>query len=223
MQIKAVLFDMDGLMFDTERLSDIIWHEIGKRFGYTLTAEHMALLRGRNREGGKQAFLAHFGAAMPYDALWQAVMDEFEHRMAVSVPFRPYLTELLDFLKAEKIPMAVASSTHRALVENHLRVAGLCDYFKAIVCGDMVENGKPAPDIYLLAAKTLGVSPADCMVLEDSCNGMRAGAAAGCFSVMVPDLDPVTDEMRTLAAAIVPSLHEVIDLIKEKNHVECKK
>ena len=219
MQIKAVLFDMDGLMFDTERLSDVIWREVGLTFGYEFSAAHMALLRGRNREGGKQAFLAHFGAEMPYDALWQAVMEEFEHRMAVSVPFRPGLVALLDFLKEQHIPMAVASSTHQALVENHLRVAGLRAYFDAVICGDMVQNGKPAPDIYLLAAKTMGVSPAHCMVLEDSCNGMRAGAGAGCFAVMVPDLDPVTDEMNTLAAAIVPSLAEVITLIKEKNYV----
>ena len=111
--------------------------------------------------------------------------------------------------------MAVVSSTHRSLVENNLRVAGIRDFFSELVCGDMVRRSKPAPDIYLTAARQLTVPPQTCLVLEDSYNGVRAGAAAGCITVMVPNMDPATPEMEQLCRCIVPSLREVIPLLDQ--------
>lgn len=207
--IRAALFDMDGLMFDTERLSDEIWFQLGPKYGLTVTDKDMERLRGRSYEAGKEAFLAAHGADAPYDALAADARAAWTQRLAQGVPLRPGLFAALDFFKERGIPMAVASSTGRALVAQNLRLSGTASYFSAVICGDMVLRSKPEPDIFLAAAHMLGTPPAACLVLEDSHNGVRAGAAAGCVTVMVPDLCPVTPEMRGLATAILPSLADL--------------
>ena len=129
--------------------------------------------------------------------------------LARSVPKMPGLDALLAFLRAHGVAMAVASSTNRAQVEEYLETAGVRGFFGAVLGGDMIERSKPCPDIYLAAARALGVPPEECLVLEDSYNGVRAGAAAGCETVMIPDLAPATDEMRALAACVLPGLADV--------------
>lgn len=215
MQIQAILFDMDGLMIDTERLSDQVWCEIGARYGLTITPEDTALLRGRNRAGGRAAFQKRFGSDVPYDTMCDAVVGRLTAMLARSVPLMPGLLELLEEARRRNLPMAVVSSTHRSLVESNLRVAGIRDFFTTLVCGDMVRRSKPAPDIYLTAAQALNVAPEACLVLEDSYNGVRSGAAAGCITVMVPNMDPATPEMEQLCRHIVPSLLEVIPLLDQ--------
>ena len=215
MQIQAVLFDMDGLMIDTERLSDKVWCEIGARYGLHITPADTALLRGRNRAGGRAAFQKRFGPDVPYDVMCDAVVGRLTAMLARNVPVMPGLLELLEQVRSRNLPMAVVSSTHRSLVESNLRVAGIRDYFTALVCGDMVSRSKPAPDIYLTAAQTLHTQPAACLVLEDSYNGVRAGAAAGCATVMVPNVDPATPEMENLCWHIVPDLAKVIPLLAQ--------
>lgn len=213
MKTKAVLFDMDGLMFDTERLADKVWLEVSARRGLPLREEHMTLLRGRNRDGGKVAILEHFGDDFPFDACCDEVEEEMKRQLQAEVPLRPGLFALLEALRKQGIPAAVASSTHRELVESNLRAAGVREFIAALATGDEVAHSKPAPDIFLLAAQRLGANPADCMVLEDSYNGVRAGAAAGCRTIMVPDTEPPTPEMERLADAIVTSLADVIALL----------
>ncbi|MEG2395103.1 MAG: HAD family phosphatase, partial [Ruthenibacterium sp.] len=163
MKTKAVLFDMDGLMFDTERLSDEVWTALAKREKLAMQSTDLQLLRGKTREAGKAALLEKFGADFPFDRICNAAMTEITARLSETVPLRPGLLELLDTLKINNIPAAVASSTHRALVESNLRVAGVLDFIAAIATGDEVMHSKPAPDIFLLAAKRLGVAPEDCM------------------------------------------------------------
>lgn len=216
--IKAVLFDMDGLMFDTERLTDRIWSELAPRHNIPVTPEDLSLLRGRNHADGKAAFLARFGMDVDYDAFMDDSRRALEQELARHVPERPGLRVLLRFLEQRGFKLAVVSSTHREMVESNLRRAGVRDKFLTVVCGDMVPHSKPSPDIYLRAAALVGEEPCHCMVLEDSYNGVRAGAAAGCFTVMVPDLDPVTPEMEHLADAIVPDLSRVIPLLKHSAH-----
>ncbi|MEG1074220.1 MAG: HAD family phosphatase [Ruthenibacterium sp.] len=213
MEIQAALFDMDGLMFDTERLSGALWIKYAPSFGLQLTLKDMELMRGRNAADGRAAFLEHFGADAPFDALRIAMRAEFEEQLKDEMPILPGLPELLAFLKARNIPMAVVSSTRKELVQQHLEVAGIAHYFDALICGDMVEHSKPNPDIYWLAAKTLHVAPEACLVLEDSYNGVRAGHAAGCYTVMVPNMDPPTPKMEELASAIVPSLFDIPALL----------
>jgi HAD superfamily hydrolase (TIGR01509 family) len=123
--------------------------------------------------------------------------------------------ELLDALRARNCKMAVASSTDSARVLHNLETAGVRGYFSAVIGGDQVTHSKPEPEIFLKAAAALDTPPGLCMVLEDSYNGVRAGAAAGCFTVMVPDMDPPTPEMERLAWAIVPGLTDVARLLEQ--------
>ena len=214
-KIKLVIFDMDGLMFDTERLSAALWVKHAPTFGLHLKIEDLTLLRGRNAADGRAAFLEKFGANAPFDALCAAMRAEFQDSLRTKMPILPGLMELLTFLQGQKIPMAVVSSTRKELVQQHLKVAGIISYFDALICGDMVKHSKPCPDIYLLAAQTLCVTPANCLVLEDSYNGVRAGHSAGCYTVMVPNMDLPTPEMLEKADAVLPSLFEVISLIQK--------
>lgn len=208
MQTKAVLFDMDGLMFDTERLADEIWISLAPQFGYTLDSAGVSVLRGRNKHDGGIALRALLGDEVPYEAWWEAAHTELLHRLEDAVPLRPKLLELLDHLHALALPLAVVSSSHTSSVEHHLARTGLRDRFTCVIGGDRVVHSKPAPDIYLLGAQTLGIAPTDCLVLEDSYNGCRAGHAAGCRVVMVPDLDPATPEMRAITVGVVKDLME---------------
>ncbi len=215
-QLRAVLFDMDGLMFDTERLSDEVWCAVSRVHGFEMTSRDVSLLRGRNYEGGRAAMLGRFGADFPYDALAAEAGEQIGARLERHVPLRPGLFELLDVLRGMGCGMAVASSTRSGRVLHHLELAGVRGYFSAVIGGEAVTRSKPDPEIFLRAAAALGAPPAACMVLEDSYNGVRAGAAAGCFTVMVPDIDPPTPEMESLADAIVPSLLDVIPLARTR-------
>lgn len=130
------------------------------------------------------------------------------------VPKKPGLDELLAWLDANHIPMAVASSSRVHVIEGNLNNWGLAHYFKALVSGQQVKHSKPDPEIFLLAAEKLGTDPARTLVLEDSYNGVRAGAAGGFVTVMVPDLLPADDEMRGLYTMECASLNEVLDKLK---------
>ncbi len=207
--IRAALFDMDGLMFDTERLADRVWEQTVPRYGYAFGPDDMALLRGVSYEAGRRALAQRFGPQFPFVQIHAACTAEMRRLLARSVPKMPGLDALLAFLRAHGVAMAVASSTNRAQVEEYLDTAGVRGFFGAVLGGDMIERSKPCPDIYLAAARALGVPPEECLVLEDSYNGVRAGAAAGCETVMIPDLAPATDEMRALAACILPGLADV--------------
>ena len=143
-----------------------------------------------------------------------ACVERMEAQIAAKgLPKRPGLDELLEELARRDLPAVLATSTGRVTALRYLELARVNRYFKGAVCGDEVEHGKPAPDIFLRAAALAGAAPGQCMVQEDSPNGLRAGAAAGCRAVMVPDLDPATPELAALAAAVVPSLREAIPLL----------
>lgn len=212
--IKAVLFDMDGLMFDTERLWTEVWLDVGEQAGLPMTLEIVEAMRGRNLEGCRQVCCNAFGAGFDFDAFLELARAGMDRRVeARGLPKKPGLDELLAELGRRGLPAVVGTSTRRVTTERYLAKAGVAGCFKGQVCGDEVTSGKPAPEVFLKAAALAGVEPADCMVLEDSPNGIRAGAAAGCKAVMVPDLAQPDEELRGLAAAIVPDLFAVIDLL----------
>lgn len=217
MQFQAVFFDMDGLMFDTERLCSSLWVKYGPQFGLPITLQDVALLRGRNSDDCRAVFLQLFGEDAPYDEIRNAIRAEISELIDQHLPILPGLPEILEYLRSQNVFIAVVSSTRKATVERYVRLAEISSYFDALICGDMVEHSKPEPDIYTLAAKTFGVSPSRCLVLEDSYNGIRAGHAAGCFTIMVPNLDPPTDEMHRLADKILPSLFDVVSFLQNES------
>ncbi|BCX02967.1 MAG: hydrolase [Candidatus Roseilinea sp.] len=205
----AVIFDMDGLMLDTEALAREAWFETMRRWGYTLTDDVYLRVLGTTGARTRDIFREAFGPNIPIEAMYdhkQRYVDEAIASGRIAV--KPGLVELLDWLDAQRIPKAVASSTARALVLKKLGLVNLAARFDAIVGGDEVAHGKPAPDIFLEAARRLNVLPCACVVLEDSENGVRAAHAAGMHVIMVPDLKPPDDDVRALADHVLPSLHE---------------
>lgn len=212
--IEAVLFDMDGLMFDTERLWTEAWMATAEAEGLPVDLDVVAAMRGCNRAGCKRVCLERLGPDFDFDdyqAKARVVMDRLvdEH----DLPKKPGLVQLLEELERRRLPAVVCTSTRRATTEGYLKRAGVERFFRGLVCGDDVQRGKPDPEVFLKGAALAGTAPERCMVLEDSPNGIRAGAAAGCKAVMVPDLMEPTGELRALAAAVVPCLAAVSPLL----------
>ncbi len=186
---SAVIFDMDGLMFDTENLTIPFWEVAGKPFGYNITYDIVLRMVGISAEKARLVMQEEFGDDFPYDA----IRDEFRKIVQKEVekngvPLKPGLLFLLDRLSAAKIPLGVATSSRNATAVNMLTKAGIIDRFAALTCGDEVTNGKPAPDIFLLAAKKLGQPPSACVGFEDSPPGLQGLHAAGIRSIFIKDL-----------------------------------
>lgn len=213
--IKGVIFDMDGLMFDTERLWDTLWEPACQALGVPMledTESFYASGRGLAGQYLQEHVHKYFPQVDPQkmlDKIWQ-IGDE---RFAQGVPCKPGLKELLALLEERGLPRIVASSSPRNMIEQNLQTTGTARYFHDIVCGADVEHSKPAPDIFLEAARRLGLDIRDCLVLEDSYNGVRAGHAAGAVTIMVPDLAQPDEEIRQLYTRCCHDLYEVRDLL----------
>ena len=196
--MRAFIFDMDGLMFDTERVFVAAWDYAGEQLGLGKTGYMVMKTMGCNTEGCNRIWRETFGDDLDLNALWAHTRDfleDYYSRYAVSA--KKGLYELLTYLKRKGYKLAVASSTRRDKVEQHLQRANVRQYFDVVIGGDMVENSKPAPDIYLKAAAALGEKPESCYALEDSRNGLLSAHAAGCKAIHVPDLWQPDDEVKT--------------------------
>ena len=213
--IDGVIFDMDGTMFDTERMWATFWEPALAALGLPYREGLAEAARGTAGATTRNVVRQFYGP----DCDAEAIVDSL-HRVAdevffsAPVPKKPGLDALLAWLKARHIPMAVASSSREAMIRHNLDVWGLTQDFTAIVSGQHVAHSKPDPEIFLLTAQKLGVEPARCLVLEDSYNGVRAGAAGGFVTVMVPDLVPADDEMKRLYTMECASLEEVLEKLK---------
>ena len=206
-QIQAVLFDMDGVIFDSEIKVIECWKDIAEKYGFGDIETPCYEALGTTREIAREIMLAHYGADFPYDAYNDERVALFHARYGEGrLPKKKGVEELLQFLHMHNLKVALASSTRKEVVIQELRDGGLFDYFDAVICGDMVARSKPAPDIFLKACEVLGVAPEHAVGIEDSYNGMRALAAAGITAIMVPDLKQPTDEIRALATEVLPDL-----------------
>jgi HAD superfamily hydrolase (TIGR01509 family) len=205
----ALLFDMDGLLLDTERLSRASMIEVMTAMGYPMTEAIFAELIGVPVDANRAQLTAHFGEDFDYDLMRtrQAALNHQRH--GLSRPLRPGAREMLQTVGDMGIPSAIATSSQREKTLSHLTHTGLLPNFDAVVTRDDVARGKPFPDLYLAAAAALGQPPGACLALEDSHSGVRAAHAAGVPVIMVPDLLPATDEMRALALAVAADLDEV--------------
>ena len=215
-EIDAVVFDMDGLLLDTESLAQRTWGLAAVDCGFDLDETLFKQLIGRTRRESGEILERAFGSGFLLDEFRRRCSHHWEDCLASGgIPVKPGAEELLDLLDEVALPRAVATSTGRAGAERSLSLAGLLDRFDHVVSGDMVERGKPEPDIYLLAAERLDVDPSRCLALEDSHLGVRAAHAAGMTTIMVPDLLPPIEEIERRTHAIVPSLHEVRGILAD--------
>ncbi|MBQ4580718.1 MAG: HAD-IA family hydrolase [Clostridia bacterium] len=195
--MKAVLFDMDGLMFDTERVFVKAWDYVGEQLGLGKTGYMVMKTMGSNTEGCNRIWREEF-PGVDIDAMWghtRDFLEDYYSRNTVTV--KKGLYELLEHLKGAGYKLAVASSTKKEKVEHHLQSADVRQYFDAVIGGDMVEKSKPEPDIYQTAAAALGVSPEECYALEDSRNGLLSAYRAGCKVIHVPDLWQPDDTVKS--------------------------
>ena len=215
MGIGAVVFDMDGVIFDSERLVIECWKVVAEKYGIENIEEACFECLGINAALTKELMKKRYGETFPYDVYKKEMSAIFHSRAAGGkLPQKKGIKELLTFLRENQIPTAVASSTRREVVMRELEEGGLLPYFDRVICGDMVERSKPEPDIFLKACESLSIDATEAYAIEDSYNGIRAAFRAGMKPIMVPDLAEPTEEMEKLACCILPSLFEVMEYLK---------
>ena len=215
-QIKGILFDMYGLILDTEKLYCRFWQEAARILGYPMTMEQALGMRSLNRHAGEAKLKSYFGEGISYTEVREKrieLMDAFVEKEGVTT--KPGIWELLAFLQEKQIRTAIATSSPIGRTKKYLSSVHLENEFDAIVSGYMVEHGKPEPDIYVYAARQLGLEPENCIVLEDSPAGILAAYRAGCMPVMIPDLDEPDEETRKLLFAQAESLVQFREVLEK--------
>ena len=214
-KFKAAIFDMDGLILDSERTVLSIWEQIGEKYGFSNIREYGISVIGKNKKATIDEFERVYGE--PGDR-YERELREIYNGLAAEgkVPLKPHTIELLSAMKNAGMKIAIASSSTREEVTSQMEVLGALPYFDTCVCGDQVTKSKPDPEIFLLACEALGVKPEEGVGLEDSFNGVRSCKASGLYTIMVPDIIQPDDEMNELADVILPSLKDVQDFLNLK-------
>lgn len=206
---------MDGVILDTEKLYVRFWREAASFYGFPMTLEHALGIRSLSGKLAEEKLQGWFGKEFDYNAVRQKrieLMDEFVSQNGVEP--KPGAKALLSYIKDNGYALALATATPVDRAGRYLKSVELYSFFDQIVSAREVKRGKPAPDIYLCAAKRLGLDPKECIALEDSQNGIRSAFAAGCKTIMVPDLDRPTEEIMPLLFGVANGLEDVINIGK---------
>ena len=210
LSIDAVLFDMDGLILDTEKVYNICWIAAAKDFGYNMTYEEQLLLRSNSAKYAGPLLKKMYGEDCDYFKIRERRKEIMaEYFKTHPIEKKPYVEHLLSFLKEKGIKCAVATATALDRTTEYLEKVGLCGSFDEMISCSMVENGKPDPDVYLYACDRLGLAPERCLALEDSPNGVLSAHSAGIPVIMVPDLTEPDEETKKLVYAVAKDLKEV--------------
>lgn len=216
--IRGVLFDMDGLVLDSEVLYTRFWREAAASLGYPMTVEQSLGMRSLGKDLGQPYLESHFGPTVDYTTMRNKrieLMNAYVEKHGI--PPKPGIFELLDYMEENGIAAAITSSSPMDSIRRHLDAVGLLHRFQKLCSGHQVPNTKPAPDIYLLGAKELGLNPEECLALEDSPTGILSAYRAGCLPMMIPDLDQPGEETQKLLFAKADSLADIIDILKVQN------
>lgn len=218
--VVGAIFDMDGLLIDTEKLSQASYRHAREWAGLQPDDELFYSVVGLNSRAGHERLVAGLAHLTDYDRFRSVWREAFDASLAAEVPVKRHVRDVLESLSSRDIPMAVATSTKTSSAHDRLSRAGLRKHFSVLIGGDQIENGKPAPDIYLKAAAMLGLAPSLCAGFEDSVNGVCAAVAAGLVTVQVPDLIDPTPELLALGHRVAPDLAEAMRLVGLMPHAE---
>ena len=214
--LRAFIFDVDGTLLDTERIYMQAWKDAAAELGYDMPMSLLRKTRAVNAKEAARIFEEEIGNGFSYEKTRPIRVRIAEEIIERESPIlMPGVLEVLDYLKEKGIRLAVASSTNTKTTKAHLSSSGILEYFEVIVGGDMIEKGKPNPDIFLKAAALLGEAPEACVVVEDSPAGIQAGAAAGMKTVLIPDQAAITQEIMDLSSAMMKSLLEVPSYVEQ--------
>ena len=215
--IRGILFDMDGLVLDTEKLYTRFWVEAGRFFGFPMETKHGLAMRGLGGPAGEAMLQSFFGPEANYRQIRAKRIELMDAYIAEhGIEPKPGIYELLDYLEENRIPCAITSSSPMKNIQRHLSSQNLLHRFTKLCSGHEVPNGKPAPDIYLHGAAALGLDPQNCLALEDSPAGILSANLAGCLPVMIPDQDEPDESTLPLLYAKADSLADIITLLEKR-------
>ena len=207
--INGAIFDMDGLLFDSEKVFDMAWQETADNHNFELNHNMQTELRGTSGKTMETIIKKYVPNEDP-ETLVKELFDNAYIILQKHVPMKKGVKEILDYFKKCDVKMAVASSSPKYMIENNLNVSGISGYFDAIVCGKDVKFSKPNPDIFLLAAKQINCNPSECFVFEDAIAGVAAGCAADCLTIMVPDMVKPSKKEYDIAFGIYDDLYQAM-------------
>lgn len=210
---KGAIFDMDGTLFDSEKIYQKAWLETVEYFEQDKGAELLAAVSGSS-EANCRKVIKDFYPKVDVDKFFDHVIETAVKVFENGVDMMPGVVEILKFFEENGVKMAVASSSSHEVINKNVERADIKKYFTAIISGDDVVNGKPAPDIFIKAAEEINIPVADCYVFEDSFNGIRGAYAAGCTPIMIPDTIQPNEEIKKICAGIYPSLNDALAAIR---------
>lgn len=212
--MNTILFDMDGTLFDTEKHYQWAWRKAIADAGYELDASEVLKLRSLGAPYNVAQFQEWFGEEVDYRAIRQERVDLMKDMLAHEIPLKPQVPQTLEKLRQMGYSMAVVTATAQEQAVSNLKLAGLLPFFDHVISASMVKRGKPAPDVYLYACEVLGVQPENCYAVEDSPNGVMSAHAAGCRTIMIPDLSQPDAELSRLLYRKLDTFGELINMKK---------
>lgn len=213
--MNTILFDMDGTLFDTEKHYQWAWRKAIADAGYELDASEVLKLRSLGAPYNVAQFQEWFGEEVDYRAIRQERVDLMKDMLAHEIPLKPQVPQTLEKLRQMGYSMAVVTATAQEQAVSNLKLAGLLPFFDHVIGASMVKHGKPAPDVYLYACEVLGVQPENCYAVEDSPNGVMSAHAAGCRTIMIPDLSQPDAELSRLLYRKLDTFGELINILKK--------